>query len=89
MPVKSLQSCLTLYDLKDYSTPGFSVYGILKNSGVDCHALLQGIFTTQGLNPGLLCILHWQVGSLTVVPPGKPMSNVGTFYLNGSLREML
>ena len=24
-----------------------------KNSGVDCHALLQGIFPTQGLNPGL------------------------------------
>ena len=25
-----------------------------KNNGVDCHALLQGIFLTQGLNPGLL-----------------------------------
>ena len=24
-----------------------------KNSGVDCHALLQGIFPTWGLNPGL------------------------------------
>ena len=24
-----------------------------KNTGVDCHALLQGIFPTQGLNPGL------------------------------------
>ena len=24
-----------------------------KNTGVGCHALLQGIFTTQGLNPGL------------------------------------
>ena len=32
-----------------------------KNNGVGCHVLLQGIFTTQGLNPGLpLCsrILH-------------------------------
>ena len=31
-----------------------------------CHALLQGIFPTQGLNLGLLCLLcllHWQVGS--------------------------
>ena len=29
--------------------------GILqaKNTGVGCHALLQGIFPTQGLNPGL------------------------------------
>ena len=25
-----------------------------KNTGVDCHSLLQGIFLTQGLNPGLL-----------------------------------
>ena len=25
-----------------------------KNSGVDCHSLLQGIFLTQGSNPGLL-----------------------------------
>ena len=35
-----------------------------KNTGVGCHALLQGIFLTQGLNPHLLCILNWQVGSL-------------------------
>ena len=36
-----------------------------KNSGVGCHALLlQGIFPTQGLNLHLLCLLHWQVGSL-------------------------
>ena len=27
-----------------------------KNTGAGCHALLQGIFSTQGLNPGLL---HW------------------------------
>ena len=25
-----------------------------KNTGVDCHSLLQEIFPTQGLNPGLL-----------------------------------
>ena len=34
------------------------------NTGVGCHALLQGIFPTQGLNPRLLGLLHWQVGSL-------------------------
>ena len=27
-----------------------------------CHALLQGIFPTQGLNPHILCLLHWQTG---------------------------
>ena len=29
-----------------------------KNTGVGFHALLQGIFLTQGLNSGLLCLLH-------------------------------
>src|SRR5574337_1312024 len=28
-----------------------------QNTGVGCHFLLQGIFPTQGLNPGLL---HWR-----------------------------
>ena len=42
-----------------------------KDTGVGCHALLQGIFLTQGLNPCLLCLLHWQVGSLPLTP-GKP-----------------
>ena len=31
-----------------------------KNTGVGCHALLQGIFLTQGLNLHLLCLLHWR-----------------------------
>ena len=29
---------------------------------VGCHALLQGIFLTQGSNLYLLGLLHWQVG---------------------------
>ena len=39
-----------------YSSPGSSVHGDSpgKNTGVGCHTLLQGIFPTQGLNPGLL-----------------------------------
>ena len=36
------------------------------------HALLQGIFPTQGLNPRLLCLLHWQVGSLPLAQLRKP-----------------
>ena len=43
-----------------------------KNIGVGCHALLQQIFLTQGLNPHVLCLLHWQAGSLPTEPPGKP-----------------
>ena len=50
------QLCLTLFDPKDCSPPGSSVHGDSpgKNTGVGCHALLQGSFPTQGLNPGLL-----------------------------------
>ena len=29
-------------------------------------------FPTEGLNPSLLRLLHWQAGSLLLVPPGKP-----------------
>jgi len=46
-----------------------------KNSGVGCHALLQGIFTTQGSNPRLLYLLHWQASSLPLVPPGNHSSS--------------
>ena len=40
----------------NYSLPGFSVHGDSpgKNTGVGGHALLQGVFLTQGSNPGLL-----------------------------------
>ena len=49
------QSCLTLCDPMDYSLPGSSVHGDSpgKNTGVGYHALLQGIFLTQGSNPDL------------------------------------
>ena len=42
------------------------------DTGVGYRFLLQGIFQTQGLNLCLLFILHCQVGSLPLVPPGKP-----------------
>ena len=48
------QWCLTLCDPMDCSPPGSSVHADSpgKNAGVGCHALLQGIVQTQGLNPG-------------------------------------
>ena len=46
-----IQSCLTLCDptglLSPWNSPG-------KNTGVGNHSLLQGIFSSQGSNPGLL-----------------------------------
>ena len=58
------QLCLTLCDPMDCSPPGSSVHGDSpgKNTGVGCHALLQGIVPTQGSNPGLphcRWILYW------------------------------
>ena len=70
---QSPQSCPTLSNPRDYSLPGSSVMGFSRQeywSG--CHALLQGIFATQGLNLRLSGLLHWQAGSLPLVPLGKP-----------------
>ena len=49
------QSCPTLCNSLDCSPPGSSVHGYSpgKNTRVGYHALLQGIFPAQGLNPGL------------------------------------
>ena len=49
------QLCPTLCDPTDCSPPGSSVHGDSpgKNTGMGCHDLLQGIFPTQGSNPGL------------------------------------
>ena len=44
-----------------------------KNTAVGYHFLLQRIFPTQGLNPRLLHLLHWQADSLPLAPPGKPL----------------
>ena len=40
----------------DHSSPGSSVHGdsLGQKTGVGIHALLQGIFPSQGSNPGLL-----------------------------------
>ena len=49
----------------DSSPPGSSGHGILQaRRRVGCVALLQGIFPSQGSNPCLLHLLHWQVGFL-------------------------
>ena len=43
------------------------------STGVGCHFLLQGIFLTQGLNCVSYVYLYWQVDSLPLAPPGKPL----------------
>ena len=75
MHAKSLQLCLSLCKpsrlLCPRDSPG-------SNTGVGCLALLQGIFPTQGSNVLVLCLLHWQEGSL----PLAPRMNSTTFYLS-------
>ena len=51
-----------------------------------CHALLQGIFPTQGSNPCLLSLLHWQLGSLLLRHLGSPTLSLILWQVSGSLR---
>ena len=75
--VKSLQLCPSLCDPMDCSPPGYSILGFSsKNTGVDCHALLQDIFLIQGSNLHLLCLLLWQVYSLPIALPGKAICRI-------------
>ena len=69
-----VKSCPTLCDPMDCSPPGSSVHGDSpgKNTGVGCHALLQGIFPTQGSNPGLP---HCAADSLPSELPELPQLN--------------
>ena len=41
-----------------------------KNTGMGCHALPQG--SSWPRDQTLLSLLHWQIGSLPLAPPGKP-----------------
>ena len=75
MHAKLLQSCPSLCD------PALSRDSPGRNAGVDHHALLQGIFLTQVLNPCLLCLMHWQAGSLPLMPPGKPYHYVWSLII--------
>ena len=51
---------------------------------VDCHFLLQMIFLTQGLNPLLLHLLHWQADSLLLSylwSPSFPIVNILLYFI--------
>ena len=72
MHAKSLQSSTSLKPnrlqttrlLYSWDSPG-------KNTGVGCHALLEGIFLNQGLNPHLLHLPRCQAGSFTTAAAAK------------------
>ena len=67
------QVCPALCDATCRISPGSSVHGSFPGkTGVGCHVLLQGISLTQGSNLSLLCLLHWQAGSLPLSHPPRP-----------------
>ena len=73
------QLCLTLLQphglyassfLCPWNLPG-------KTTGVGCHFLLQGIFPSQGSNPGLL---RWQADSLPLTRQKNPRYSLGIIF---------
>ena len=62
---ESIQVC-ACSDLMDYSSPGSSICGIFQARVLEWVTIPMGygIFLTQGLNPHLLHLLHWQADSL-------------------------
>ena len=67
------QSCPTICNPMDRSPPRSCVHGISQARILEWVAVpsSRGIFPTQGSNLHLLCLLHWQTGSLPPAPPGK------------------
>ena len=59
---------------KDCSQPGSSIHGILQAGILEWVAMLSS-------RESSLSYLHWQVGSLPLVPPGKPILMIDIFSL--------
>ena len=57
-----LQLCSIPCDPMDCSPPGSSVHGILQARTLELLCPSPGILPTQGSNPRLLRLLHWQEG---------------------------
>ena len=64
-------SVVSLCNPLDCSSPGFSVRGVLQARILEWVAVSFSRESSWS-NSSLLCLLHWQVGSLWLAPPGKP-----------------
>ena len=56
-----------------------------KNTGVGCHVLLRGIFSTQGLNPGLLPQFFFFAIFSIFFPPDQDLVKIHIMQMNVSL----
>ena len=74
MHTKLLQSCPTLYPLWTVAHQAPLSMEILQARILEWVAIpfSRGIFPTQRSNLCVLCLLHWQAGSLPLAPPAKP-----------------
>ena len=69
-----LQSCLTLCNAMDCRPPGSSIRGIFQARVLEWVAMPSSRRSFQPRDWTLVsCVLYWQVGSLPLVAPGKPM----------------
>jgi len=68
---KFFQSCTTLCGPMNYSLPGSSLHGILQARILEWFAT-PGDLPDPGVKPVSLMSLHWQMGSLQLVPIAAP-----------------
>ena len=80
-----LQPCPTLCDPMDCSPSSSSVHSIVQAGILEWVAVPSSRWSSQGLNPHLSCLLHWQVGSLPVV--GSPQRDWQATILKGTCRR--
>ena len=71
---KSLQLCPTFCEPMDHSLPGSSVHGILQARILEWVAMPSSRDSSRPRDwtQVSFLLLHWQTGSLPLVPPGKP-----------------
>ena len=65
------QLCLTLCSPMDCSLSGFSIHGIsqARNTGVDCHFLLQEVSRRHRIEPGSPALQAHSLGNFQLPPP--------------------
>ena len=86
---KSLKSCQTFCNPMDCnpmdcSPPGSSVHGILQARLLEWVIMpsSRGSTWSRDWTRVSLCLLHWQVGSLPLAPPGKPIFIISSAVLD-------
>ena len=80
------QPCPTLCHPADCSLPGSSVHGILQARILQWVPMSSSRGSSQPRDrTRVSCLLHWQTGSLPLVPPRKPQTFTSLIYLNGKL----